>query len=329
LFWVQVLLGLVLGLAALYLAARAVNLLELSQALRNVNLLLLGLTLASSLLTPVVKAVRWRWLFYPQRPALSLAQLTGLLALGQAINMLLLGRWGELVRAYFTGEEADLSKSFVFGTIAAEKLLDMVVLALLVLALIPFMALPPWLLERVGYVIVAALLVSTIIVALLCGRDFWLRLAAKGLRILPWRAADRWEARLAAALDGLGALRNRRAAVAVWGWTLLVWLISALTNQLLLAAFGLEPTPVVALFLLVVLQAGVAVPSAPGKVGVFQLLCVLALSVFKVPASVAFGYGVVLYLIVVGSICGWAVFGLWQRGLSLRRLTRVPADWRR
>ncbi len=51
------------------------------------------------------------------------------------------------------------------------------------------------------------------------------------------------------------------------------------------------------------------------------------MAVFKIPASVAFGYGVVLYLIVMGSICGWALFGLWQRGLSLRRLTRVPTDW--
>ena len=165
--------------------------------------------------------------------------------------------------------------------------------------------------------VLAALIVSVIVVALLGGRDLWLRIAENGLRILPKPAADRWRARLAAALDGLGALRNRRAAVAVWGWTLAVWLVSALTNLLLLAAFGLEPSPRVALFLLVVLQAGVAVPSAPGKIGVFQFLCVLALSVFDVPASVAFGYGVVLYLIVLGSICGWAVFGLWQRGLSL------------
>jgi glycosyltransferase 2 family protein len=327
LFWVQVLLGLALGLAALYLAAREVSFRELGLVLRSVSLPLLGLTLVSSLLSPVVKAIRWRWLFYPQRPALGLVRLTSLLALGQAINMLLLGRWGELVRAYFTGEEAGTSKSFVFGTIAAEKLLDMVVLAFLVVALIPFVALPPWLAARVGYVLVAALIISAIVLALLGGRDLWLRIAQKGLRILPRSAADRWGARLAAALDGLGALRNRRAAVAIWGWTLAAWLVAALINLLLLAAFGLQPSLRIALFLLVVLQAGVAVPSAPGKIGVFQFLCVLALSVFGVPASVAFGYGVVLYLIVLGSICVWAVFGLWQRGLSLRRLTRVRADW--
>ena len=327
LFWVQVLLGLALGVAALYLAAREVSFRELGLVLRSVNLPLLGLTLVSSLLTPVVKAIRWRWLFYPQRPALGLARLTSLLALGQAINILLLGRWGELARAYFTGEEAGISKSFVFGTIAAEKLLDMVVLAFLAMALIPFVALPPWLAERVGYVVLAALIVSAIVIALLGGRDVWLRIAEKGLRTLPRPAADRWGARLAAALDGLRALRDRQAAAAIWGWTLAAWLVGALTNLLLLAAFGLEPSLRIALFLLVVLQVGIAVPSTPGKVGVFQFLCVLALSVFAVPASVAFGYGVVLYLIVLGSICGWAVFGLLQRGLSLRRLTQVPTDW--
>jgi glycosyltransferase 2 family protein len=326
LVWVQVLLGLALGLAALYLAAREVSFRELGLVLRSVSLPLLGLTLISSLLSPVVKAIRWRWLFYPQRPGLGLVRLTSLLALGQAINMLLLGRWGELVRAYFTGEEAGTSKSFVFGTIAAEKLLDMVVLAFLTMTLIPFVALPPWLADRVGYVVLAALIVSAIVVALLGRRDLWLRIAQKGLRILPRPAADRWGARLTSALDGLGALRNRRAAVAIWGWTLAAWLVAGLINLLLLAAFGQEPSLRIALFLLVVIQAGVAVPSAPGKIGVFQFLCVLALSVFGVPASVAFGYGVVLYLIVLGSICVWAVFGLWQRGLSLRRLTRVRAD---
>jgi glycosyltransferase 2 family protein len=325
--WVQVLLGLVLAAAALYLAAREVSVRELRLVLSSISLPLLGLTLVSALLTPVVKAVRWRWLFYPQRPALSIARLTGLLALGQAINMLVLGRWGELVRAYFTGEETGDSKSFVFGTIAAEKLLDMVVLAFLTVVLIPFVALPTWLADRVGYVVLAALIVSAIVAALLGGRNLWLRMAEKGLRILPKSAAERWRARLAAALSGLEALRSRRAAVAIWGWTLAVWVLSALTNLLLLAAFGLEPSPRIALFLLIVLQAGVAVPSTPGKIGVFQFLCVLALSVFGVPASEAFGYGVVLYLIVLGTICGWAVFGLWQRGLSLRRLTRVPQDW--
>ena len=119
LFWVQVLLGLALGVAALYLAAREVSFRELGLVLKSVSLPLLGLTLVSTLLTPVVKAIRWRWLFYPQRPTLGLARLTSLLALGQAINILLLGRWGELARAYFTGEEAGISKSFVFGTIAA------------------------------------------------------------------------------------------------------------------------------------------------------------------------------------------------------------------
>ena len=74
-FWVQVLLGLALGLAALYLAARQVSLRELGLVLRGISLPWLGLTLISCLCTPVVKAIRWHCLFYPRRPAIGLTRL--------------------------------------------------------------------------------------------------------------------------------------------------------------------------------------------------------------------------------------------------------------
>lgn len=327
LFWVQIVFGLGLGLAALYLALQGVNWQQVRVILSDVNLPLLALALVTALLTPVTKAIRWRFLFYLHHPSLNLTRLTGLLAIGQAINILLLGRWGDLARAYLTGEEAGISKSYVLGTVATEKLLDIIVLALLVIALIPFIALPSWLGTRVGYLVFGALIVSAAAATLLGGRRLWLRIASRVLQILPRSASERWQARFAAGLDGLAALGARKAAIAVWGWTFVVWLISALTNLLLLAAFHLPPSLLIAVFLLAVLQAGVAVPSTPGKIGVFQYLCVLSLSVFGVSVSAAFGYGVVLYLLVVGSICSWAGVGLWQRSVSLRRLAEASAGW--
>ncbi len=327
-FWGQIVLGLVLGLAALYLAIREVDWRQLWRVLLGVRLPLVALTLVSALLTPLVKAIRWRWLFYPHQARLSLARMTGLVAVGQAVNLLLLGRWGDLARVYLTGEEAQLSKSYVLGTVAAEKLLEVVVLALLVLALVPLIALPSWLSARVGYLLLVALVVSAAAAVLLGGRRFWLRIAGRLLDILPRPAAERWQTRLAAALEGLAVLGDRRAAAAIWGWTALTWALSAATNLLLLLAFDLSADLRIAFFLLIVLQAGVAVPSAPGKLGVFQYLCVLGLSVFAIPATAAFGYGLVLYLLVVGSICAWAAAGLWQGSMSVRRLAQVSAGWR-
>jgi hypothetical protein len=71
------------------------------------------------------------------------------------------------------------------------------------------------------------------------------------------------------------------------------------------------------------LQGGVSLPSTPGKVGVFQYLCVLSLSAFHVPTTIAFGYSLVLYVMVIGSMSAWAAIALWRRSWNLRRLAEV------
>ncbi len=327
LFHLQLWGGLAVGAAALYLAARSFDMEALGQAMRQVRLPLVALTVVTSLSTPVLKAVRWRWLFHPQRPRLDTLQLASLVVIGQAVNFVIPGRWGELARAYLAGEEAQMSKWFVLGTLAAEKLLDLVILAALVVALIPFVVLPEALASRVEMVVLTALGVTALAGALLGGRAFWLRLAGGALRILPPAAADRWYRRIKAGLDGLAALGDRRAALAVWGWSALFWLVAAITNLLLLIAFDLPASPVMALVLLAMLQGGVAVPSTPGKIGVFQLLCVLGLSVFGVPEATGLAYGLVLHVLVVGGVTIWAALALWARSLSLGRLARSAREW--
>jgi uncharacterized protein (TIRG00374 family) len=319
-------LSLALGLAALILVAQAVDFRQLWEVLRHVRLPFVVLTLVTSLATPVLKAVRWRGLFHPQRPALSLARLAELVVIGQAINFMIPGRLGEAARAYLTGEEAAVSKVYALGTLAAEKLLDLIVLALLALALIPFIALPDWLAARVGPIVAAALLATAAAVALLGGRRMWLKIAGRVLRFLPPAQAEVWRTRVAAGLDGLAALSHPRAAAAVWGWTVLFWLTAAVTNGLLFLAFDLPASPLMALFVLAVLQGGVAVPSTPGKIGVFHYLCVLALSVFGVPAATGLGYGLVLHFLVVGGISAWAAAALWRRSWDWRRLTQATLE---
>ena len=319
-------LGLLLGIGMLYLALKGIDFRQLGQALRDIRLPLVVLTLLTSLLTPVLKAVRWRYLFL-ERPPLTILQLASLIVIGQATNFLIPGRWGELIRAYLTGEQGGVSKAYVLGTLAAEKLLDLVILAVLVVVLIPLVVLPAGFAERVGPVVVMALVITVGAAVLLGGRRLWLRLADWGLRWLPPAMAQRWRIRIVAGLDGLGGLSSPAAAVAIWGWSLIFWLVAAVTNLLLLLAFDLPPSPLMALLLLAVLQGGVAVPSTPGKVGVFHYLCMLALSVFHVSASIGLAYGLVLHGLVVGGICVWAAIALWRQSWNLRRLAAASVEW--
>lgn len=316
----QIWLGLALGLAALHLLFRRVDLAQLGEVFQATRWPLVALTLLASLLSPVLKAARWRWLFYPQAPKLGLLPLASLIVIGQAVNFMIPGRWGELVRMYLTGEEAGIRKSYTLGTIAAEKVLDLAVLAVLVVGLIPFITLPAGLAGRVEIVVLTAVAVLVGMATLLGGQPFWLRLTARVTRILPGRTGVRWQERIAAGLAGLNALANRKAALMIWGWTLAFWLLAALTNLLLLLAFDLPGSPLIALVVLAVLQGGVAVPSTPGKIGVFQLLCLAALAVFGVPEATGLAYGLVLHVLVVGGVSVWAAGALWRRSWSLSRL---------
>ena len=213
------------------------------------------------------------------------------------------------------GEEANASKIYMLGTLAAEKLLDLVALAVLVVTLLPFMALPSWLAGRVAPLVIMALALAAGAVGLSGGQRLWLPVANRLLRVLPPPVAAVWQRRLAAGLDGLAALTTPSAAFAVWGWTLVAWCLATATNMALFLAFGLTAKVVPALFLLGVMQAGIAapLPSAPGKIGTFHYLCILALSVFSITGPVALGYALILHLVVIGASGLWAAIALWQR----------------
>jgi uncharacterized protein (TIRG00374 family) len=316
-------LGLVVAIGTIYLAARTVDFDKLARVLQEVRLPFVLLALCTAMLTNVLKAARWRALFHPRPSGMNLRQLSNLIVVGQAVNFYIPARLGELVRAYLAGEEAGISKVYALGTIAAEKLIDIIVLAILMAAMLPFLALPDWLAGRVGPLLLTALAVCIAIAILIGGRNLIMRVVGAGLRLLPAAWGARWRARISAGLDGLNALAAPQAAVAVWGWTVAFWLLAAFTNFVLLLAFDLPPSPLIAFFLLAVLQAGVAVPSTPGKIGVFHYLCIIGLSVFQIPATTGLAYGLVLHALVIGSVSVWAALAFWRRSWNLRRLAEA------
>ena len=92
--------------------------------------------------------------------------------------------------------------------------------------------------------------------------------------------------------------------------------MSTLTNYIILRDVDIQVPFTAALFVLIVLQVGSAPPSAPGKLGVFHYLAVLALSAFSVEKDLALAYSVLLYVVallpkvVIG--VGVLIFSRWR-----------------
>ncbi len=264
----QIILATILGGGLLYLAMRGVQLGETWEVLRTMEGIYLVLALVLVLISPVVRALRWRALFDEDVP--SLAPLIGAIVTGQTLNFTIPFRSGEVARILMVGGR----KLQTAGTIAVEKALDAACFAGLCVMLPLIWAVPEWLEgPRLSVLWMAGVYLVAVV----------------GLSIIPRISPKMFKIVQVPALKKMPILL---------GSSLYLWVGSILTNYFVLCALQIQATFLAAIVLLVILQAGVAVPSSPGKIGVFQYLAVLGLSLFGVAKAPALAFGVVLHLLI-------------------------------
>ena len=310
--------GIVISLIAIYLTTVGLDYRSVWANLVQANLALLVLALVSISVNNIAKAVRWKILMSERGAAVSMLQALRLHLIGQMLNSVLPARAGDLSRAYMTGD-LGVARTFVLGTVAVEKIIDMLCYVLIFALLLLLMPLPAWV-SQPAYLLVVftALAVGAIIVVLLYRRGGG-DLSAQVVAWLPAHLRERVGTMLTDGLESIHVLTDSHKLLRVALWSVLIWLTAALTNYGVLAALGIVTSPVAALFSLFVLVAGINLPSAPGNIGVFEYLCVLALAVFGVERTAALSFGVLLHVLVLLPPALGGLAAVWlggQRGTS-------------
>jgi uncharacterized membrane protein YbhN (UPF0104 family) len=269
----------------------------------------LGVALCLSLLAVVCKAARWRALYPPLvRPKLGLA-IAGV-AVGQVANWAIPARLGEAVRVGLVSSAgiapvvgAARTVSLSIGVLVAEKLLDGGMLLAMVAVLALFGGLPGWL-STMGLLLVASASACGLALAILLknwqgqpeaawSRDGIARLT----RRLPQTVANLLE-HLKSVADGISAWLSPRASMQALVWSAAAWGLGAMVNYFVLSSLDLHVGLGPALAVLVALMGGAVIPSLPGRVGVFQYLCVLALLPFGLGFDQALAFSLALYAVV-------------------------------
>jgi uncharacterized protein (TIRG00374 family) len=312
--------GTALSVLLLVLAFRGIDFAELGGALARTDYGLVLVAVGTIIATTMAKAARWQLLFYPRHRQRRYSKLLAILLIGQMVNIVIPARLGELARAYLVGEIEGESKALALGTIAVEKAIDLFTLLFLLVGILLSMALPRWVQEPGIGITVAAFILMGALVLSAHYREQLLSVFGRLMVILPELARARLMGQLEAAMGSLEVLRRWDVSLVVIGWSIFSWLLAASTNYVAFLALGLNLSFLAAIFLLVVLQVGVAVPSSPGKIGVFHYLCLLALSVFGVERSLALSYGLLLYFVVFLPPTLLGVFFLGWENLSWRHL---------
>ena len=318
------LFGVCLTLIFLVLVLWKIDLDKLSASLAAANYWYL---LPASLVTfagYVLRTLRWGRMLRPTH-AVAVRQLFPILMIGFMANNVLPARAGELVRAYVLHRRASVSKTLGLATIGLERLLDGLTLVILLGLLSLRFPLPEWgtgLARSAGVLFLGtAVLVGLLLLRPDTASDFVAWLADR----LPRRIARRSNAMFEAVLLGLQSVRRRRALFALAVLSVLVWLAEGTSYFLIVRGFDLAlpagAMVLAPLFLLVVVNLGIMLPSAPGYVGTFQAFAVLALSAFGVQREAALGVGVISHGMQYLLVTGLGLLFLWRSRLSLEQIS--------
>jgi hypothetical protein len=117
---------------------------------------------------------------------------------------------------------------------------------------------------------------------------------------------------LQAGLDSLNFVRTPKALAWVALLTAGIWGLAFLNIELILQAVRIGAPLAASLLILVALQAGISLPSLPGKVGVFEYVCVLSLAAYGVDRSIGLSYGILLHAVVYLPTLALGLVAVWS-----------------
>ncbi|MBN1595037.1 flippase-like domain-containing protein [candidate division FCPU426 bacterium] len=317
----KIIIGLVLSLVFLGLALYKINLAKVVQTFRQVHFGWLLASAGSILVAYYFRSLLWRILLMGHKP-INLGNAFRIITIGYFANNVLPLKLGELVRAWLLSKREGLTISLSLAVVVLERgvdLLCMMFYFILMMFIVPF---ENWL--KVSGLLLA-IFGGGFFLALILNYRFGghlLEYIEKPLARLPGNIGRWLHRQMDAFLEGLKLIKNPGQFMAGVGVTLLSWLAWIMVTYLCFWAAGLQLPFFAAVFLIVVLNMGLMIPSSPGGLGVFEFMVILALAKYGVAKETALGFAVVFHMIqaILVIVLGW-IFTV-QMNVSMWKLSQ-------
>ena len=322
--------GLLVSALTLYLALRNVTFSEVWAAISQADFRFIVLAFLCVVVTNLAKTYRWRVLLGEAGKRVPLLELLKALLVGQMLNTLYPLRIGDISRAYVIGGIGP-GRFFTMGTVLLEKLLDMFSYSILFILLILLIRLPAWV-SNSAYSFTLVVLVATVAIFFLAYRPgYFVQLGERVLGIMPEKFYQYTANRFRSGVASLGVLQSSAGLFRLAFWLIIVWVSAILTNFLTMRALHIQLPWTASLLVLVILQVGIAIPSVPGRLGIFEYMCILALGVFNVDQATAFTYGILLHSLVMlptllFGMLFFAMMGLGRNREAVLKKSFQPVD---
>lgn len=327
----RIVVGVLITVFFLWLAVRNVDIAAVRDALGQASYVYLIPAAIFCSTGYLLRTLRWQRILAPTK-VVPFTRLFPVLMIGFAANNLLPARIGEFVRAYLLARRERVSSSLSLATIVLERVCDgLMLIALLALTVVavPIPVDEPEIaiVEKIATLIFGS--AALVLVLLLFVPRPILAVVRFFLRPVPQRIAARITGLLDAFIAGLEALRSPLAILKIVGLAALIWFCELATFASVLLAFplGLDRREWIAaaLFLLVFVNLGIMIPSAPGYIGTYQLFAKMALGAFAVAEASGVALSFVVHALQYSIVTTIGLVCLWRLGLSPRVLGELSS----
>jgi len=335
----QLIVGLLVAVAAVYYTVRNVSLRELIDSFRDVDYLYIGISTVMMILTYVARAVRWRVLLLPVREVRTV-ELGSPLMVGFMAGVLP-ARAGELIRAFLLGKKMNMSFASALATIVVERLFDMILLLLLFAWMLVFHS------EILGSNIAwsgipiqkLAFQFGIFSLALVAGLVVFIYLLIfhyeRGMRLVHWLIRpfpETLQYKLVQMVEtfsqGLAVVRSLRSLTWIFLTTALVWAFVILQYYPLYFAYDLEHKTAASVILLTVMICiFITILPTPAFLGSLNAGVLIALHEImneSEVAAVSFGFvawGLNFLVVMVGGI-----YFLLHDHISVKKLVEIEEE---
>jgi uncharacterized protein (TIRG00374 family) len=308
--------GVLISAIALYVVIRLVNFQDLKKAFTTASwqfVIIVVLILFTSMLvrgkawqTILGNKVTWKQAFFG-------------ISEGYLLNNVLPFRAGEIGRSIFIGQSSKLGTFHVLSTIVIERAFDVAMAASLVLITLPLVVIKPWV-KTVAMTALGLVIFGLLVLFLIA------RYREKVSNFIEsnshrWRFLEKHILpQVNKLLDGLSTLTHPSQFLLSFFWIALSWAMWVLMYDILVWQI-LPGAPVwKGAFVGSILSLGVAIPSAPASLGVYEASMVGAIFYVGGSESAALAYAILLHVLqfVISAIFG--VWGLIRDGQSFSSL---------
>lgn len=308
------------------------------RAMKRTNWFVLVLSVIPLFTSIILRS--WRWKFFIPNDTSSLHTKYDAVNIGFFATTVLPARLGEFARGLVFAQKASRSRLEILTTIAVERLFDIFALLVLFVICLPFIPIDALQgsKEDLGVLSLSREKLMTISAALTVGGLLgFLALCAWGRAIATFLTRrvglrhptfDKW---MHSIFDGLEALWHGKKIFPALIGSLVLWFNCAFSFWIALLAFPTGETTLGAvlgiegaIFLNTVLCAGVALPSSPGFIGVWQAATVFAFKPYSgVDPNSVLSFAILVHLMtsIMSILLGFQSFH--HSGISFSEVKRV------